>query len=77
MNSIITKNAPTAIGPYSQGIVCGDMIFVSGQLPINPITGHLLEGGIRELTRQCMNNIRTILEEAGSDIDKIVKTLFL
>lgn len=74
MNSIITKNAPAAIGPYSQGIMCGDLIFVSGQLPINPTTGDLLEGNIRDMTRQCMKNISAILKEAQSDINKIVKT---
>ena len=74
MNSIITKNAPAAIGPYSQGIICGDLIFISGQLPINPTTGDLVEGNIRDMTRQCMDNISAILKEAQSDINKIVKT---
>lgn len=74
MNNIITKNAPAAIGPYSQGIIYGDLIFVSGQLPINPTTGNLLEGNIKDMTRQCMKNISAILKEAQSDIDKIVKT---
>ncbi|ADK17061.1 MULTISPECIES: RidA family protein [Clostridium] len=74
MNNIITKNAPAAIGPYSQGIIHGDLIFVSGQLPINPTTGNLLEGNIRDMTRQCMDNISAILKEAQSDINKIVKT---
>lgn len=74
MNSIVTKNAPAAVGPYSQGIICEDLIFISGQLPINPATGDLLEGDIRELTRQCMNNISAILKEAQSDVNKIVKT---
>ena len=74
MNNIITKNAPAAIRSYSQGIICGDLIFVSGQLPINPTTGNLLEGNIRDMTRQCMDNISAILKEAQSDINKIVKT---
>ncbi|ADK17064.1 Rid family hydrolase [Clostridium ljungdahlii] len=62
MNNIITKNAPAAIRSYSQGIICGDLIFVSGQLPINPTTGNLLEGNIRDMTRQCMDNISAILK---------------
>lgn len=70
---IATKNAPGAIGPYSQGVSFGDLIITSGQLPLNPETGELVED-IKEATRQSLNNCKAILEEAGSSIDKVVKT---
>ena len=74
MNKISTDNAPAAIGPYSQAIEHGGMIYVSGQLPIDPATGKFAEGGTKELTRQSMNNISAILEAAGSGMNKVVKT---
>ncbi len=74
MKSISTKNAPAAIGPYSQAIHMGNLVFVSGQIPINPTTGKFAEGDIKELTRQCLTNISNILKEAGSDLNRIVKT---
>lgn len=74
MKSISTKNAPAAIGPYSQAIHMGNLVFVSGQIPINPTTGEFAEGDIKELTRQCLTNISNILKEAGSDLNRIVKT---
>lgn len=77
MNTIITKNAPAAIGPYSQATEFNGLIFVSGQLPIDPATGSLAEGDIKAMTRQSMNNIKAILEEAGSSMDKILKTTVL
>lgn len=77
MNTISTKNAPAAIGPYSQATEFNGLIFVSGQLPIDPATGSLAEGGIKAMTRQSMNNIKAILEEAGSSMDKILKTTVL
>lgn len=77
MNPIITKNAPAAIGPYSQAAEFGGLIFVSGQLPIDPATGKLVEGDIKAMTRQSMNNIKAILEAAGSSMDKILKTTVL
>lgn len=74
MNKINTDKAPAAIGPYSQAIEHEGMIYVSGQLPIDPATGTFPEGGVAELTRQSMNNISAILEAAGSGMDKVVKT---
>ena len=74
MNKISTDKAPAAIGPYSQAIEHGGMIYVSGQLPIDPATGKFAEGGTKELTRQSMNNISAILEAAGSGMNKVVKT---
>lgn len=74
MNKISTDRAPAAIGPYSQAVEHGGMIYVSGQLPIDPATGEFAEGGTKELTRQSMNNISAILEAAGSGMNKVVKT---
>lgn len=74
MNKISTDRAPAAIGPYSQAVEHGGMIYVSGQLPIDPATGEFAEGGTKELTRQSMNNISAILEAAGSSMNKVVKT---
>ena len=72
--AISTPNAPAAIGPYSQAIEANGIVFVSGQLPINPATGQFAEGGIGELTRQSLTNIRNILAEAGLTMDNVVKT---
>ena len=74
MNAISTTNAPAAIGPYSQAIKVGELLFVSGQLPINPATGTFAEGGIKELTRQSRTNMKAILEEAGTSMANVVKT---
>ncbi|MCQ1531409.1 RidA family protein [Lutispora thermophila] len=74
MASIKTNNAPAAIGPYSQGIVTDNLVFVSGQLPIDPATGNFAEGDIKELTRQCIRNIEAILKEAGTGLSKVIKT---
>lgn len=73
MNIVSTKNAPAAIGPYSQGVCVNGFIFVSGQLPINPESGEMT-GDIKEKTAQSLKNIEAILKEAGSSLDKIVKT---
>ena len=62
---ISTSKAPSAIGPYSQAIKVGNLIYTSGQIPINPATGNFVEGGIREQTRQSLTNVKAILEEAG------------
>ena len=70
---ILTKNAPGAIGPYSQGIKMGNFIFTSGQLPINPATGELVSD-VKEATKTSLENVKAILEEAGSSLDKVVKT---
>ena len=77
MNTVSTTSAPAAIGPYSQATEFNGLIFVSGQLPVNPSTGDLVEGDIKDMTRQSMKNIRAILEAAGSSMDKILKTTIL
>lgn len=69
-----TDNAPAAIGPYSQAVVCGDMVCTSGQIAIDPKTGDLVPGGINEQTEQIMKNLEAVLREAGSGFDKVVKT---
>ena len=71
---IITSLAPAAIGPYSQGISAGNLVFVSGQLPIDPKTGKLLAGSIGDQTRLIMKNIETIAQEAGASLAEVVKT---
>ena len=75
MNKILnTANAPAAIGPYSQGVQCCTMVFVSGQLPFVPETGALLEDSVGEMTVQSMKNIAAILAEAGCTLKDVVKT---
>ena len=74
MNAISTKKAPAAIGPYSQAIRVGNLIYTSGQIPLDPATGAFVEGGIKEQTRQALTNIKAILEEAGTSMDNVVKT---
>ena len=71
---ILTDKAPAAIGPYSQAIQCGDLLFVSGQLPIDPAVGKLIEGNMGEQTKKIMQNITSVAEEAGTDLSKVVKT---
>lgn len=71
---IVTSQAPAAIGPYSQAIVCGELVFISGQLPIDPATGRLIESPIADRTRQIMRNIEAIAREAGGNLAGIVKT---
>ncbi|MEJ5302868.1 MAG: RidA family protein [Bacteroidales bacterium] len=70
---ISTENAPKAIGPYSQANEANGFIFISGQVPIDPATGKLVEGGIREQTEQVLKNIRAILETAGLGFEHVVK----
>lgn len=74
MKQIKTTLAPEAIGPYSQAVEHNSTIYVSGQLPIDPSTGEFAEGGIGELTKQSIKNISAILEEAGSSLEKVLKT---
>ena len=71
---ICSEKAPGAIGPYSQAIEANGMVFVSGQLPIDPATGVFAEGGVKEQTRQSLTNAKHILEEAGTDLAHVVKT---
>lgn len=74
MNAINTDKAPAAIGPYSQAIHAGNLVFVSGQLPVDPATGNFAEGGIKELTRQSLTNMKNILEAEGLKMSQAVKT---
>ena len=75
MNAIHTDKAPAAIGPYSQAIDSGaGLVFVSGQLPIDPVTGAFPEGGVKEQTRQSLTNAKAILEAAGLGLNCVVKT---
>ncbi len=74
MKKIATNKAPAAIGPYSQAIQVDKFLFASGQIPINPTTGNVEAEGIEEQTRQVMKNIGAVLEEAGIDYTKVVKT---
>ena len=74
MKTISTTKAPTAIGPYSQAIEVGNLVYTSGQIPIDPTTGAFAEGGIKEQTRQSLTNVKTILEEIGLDMTNVVKT---
>lgn len=71
---VATKNAPAAIGPYSQAIKANGMVFTSGQLPINPATGNIDENNIEWQTHQSIKNLEAVLKEAGSDLSKVVKT---
>jgi len=74
MKTISTKKAPAAIGPYSQAIQVGNLVYTSGQIPIDPATGAFAEGGIKEQTRQSLTNVKAILNEAGLDLSNVVKT---
>ncbi len=71
---ISTDDAPRAIGPYSQAIATETMVFVSGQIPIDPSTGNLVNGGIREQTHRVLQNLSAILKAAGASLEKVVKT---
>ena len=78
MNKVInTDKAPKAIGPYSQAILAGNTLYISGQIPINPETGNIVEGGITEQTEQVMKNIKAILDEAGYTFADLVKSTCL
>ncbi len=72
--AIHTEAAPAAIGPYSQAIRVGDMLFTSGQIPTDPKTGNFVPGGIKEQTRQVLENLKAILAQAGIDFTHVVKT---
>lgn len=74
MKAISTKKAPAAIGPYSQAIQVGNLVYTSGQIPIDPATGMFVDGGIKEQTRQSLTNVRAILEEVGLTMNNVVKT---
>lgn len=74
LKKITTDKAPAAIGPYSQGVVVGDMLFTSGQIALDPVTGEVVGDNIVEQTEQVMKNLGAILEAAGVGYDKVVKT---
>ncbi len=75
MKQIIqTKNAPQAIGPYSQAIKASGLVFASGQIPIDPLTGEFVEGGVSEQTEQVLKNLSAVLEAAGSALSRVIKT---
>ena len=74
---VATTKAPGAIGPYSQAIVAGDNMYISGQLPINPATGELAEANIQAQTKQSLENIKAILESEGLSMKNVVKTTVL
>ena len=73
-NVIHTTNAPAAVGPYSQAMDCGDFVFCSGQIPLVPETGLMVEGGIEEQARQMFANIKAVLNAAGLDFGNVIKT---
>lgn len=74
MKIVSTNNAPGAIGPYSQAVIAGGMVYTSGQIAIDPATGNMVEGGVREQTEQVCKNVKALLEAAGTSIEKVVKT---
>jgi len=75
---ISTENAPQAIGPYSQAVKTGNLIFISGQIPLNPSTGDLVSGSIEDEANQVLNNLKSICEAAGYSLEDVVKiTIFL
>ena len=74
LKKVYTSNAPEAIGPYSQAIICGNMLFTSGQIPINPATGEVETEGITDQATQVMKNLSAVLAEAGTSFEKVVKT---
>lgn len=72
--AISTNKAPAAIGPYSQAIKTDNLLFVSGQIPMNPETGELVDGGIKQQAEQVLKNLKEILLEAGTSMDQVLKT---
>lgn len=71
---VTTEEGPSAIGPYSQAIVAGDLVFVSGQIPLDPRAGALVEGSVEQQTERVMKNLAAILKAAGSSLERVVKT---
>lgn len=73
-HAVTTSGAPSAIGPYSQGIVSGDLVFCSGQLGLDPATGDLVEGGVEAQTERALRNLASVLDAAGASMGDVVKT---
>ena len=71
--TVATDKAPKAIGPYEQAIKFGDFVYTSGQIPLDPKTGNLVQGGIKEQTCQVLENLKAVLEAAGTSLDRVVK----
>ena len=74
MKKIATDKAPAAIGPYSQAVVTGNLLYTSGQIPLDPVTMQVVEGGIKEQTEQVMKNLGAVLDAAGTSYENAVKT---
>lgn len=75
---ISTQNAPAAVGPYSQAVRTGNLVFTAGQIPLDPATQQVIEGGITEQTTRVLENLKAVLEAAGTSLDRVVKaTVFL
>lgn len=74
METVSTENAPGAIGPYSQAVKTGNLVFCSGQIPIDPATGNFVSDDVAEQTEQVLKNLSAVLEAAGTDLNKVVKT---
>ena len=75
MKTISTDKAPAAIGPYSQAVKMGNLLFTSGMIPIDPATNTLVEGGIEVQARRALENVKALLEASGTSLDKVVKTV--
>ncbi|KAI9225738.1 MAG: putative translation initiation inhibitor [Piptocephalis tieghemiana] len=74
LTAVHTENAPAALGPYSQAMRAGPFLFVSGQIPLNPQTGQVVEGSIQEQTRQVLHNLQAVLEAGGLGLNRVAKT---
>ena len=73
MKIVKTDKAPAAVGPYSQAVITGNLVFCAGQIPLDPATGHVVAGGIEEQTRRVCENIKGVLAAAGTSLNKVVK----
>jgi 2-iminobutanoate/2-iminopropanoate deaminase len=73
-SAVSTENAPAAIGPYSQAVLVGNLVYTSGQVALDPTTGQLVEGGVKEQTVRVLENLKAVLAEAGSDLRHVIKT---
>ena len=71
---ILTESAPAPIGPYSQAILCGNTLYCSGQIPVEPLTGEVIQGGIEKQTEKCCINIGEVLKQADFEYDNVIKT---